>query len=312
MTPGPFTAEERPGEALTRADVFMKSMAYMGYSVMNIGVLDVALGVSHLQELSKKYKIPMISANLYTKATGERVFPATLAVQAGPLKVGFFGLLSPRSPAIEKHIEPNGLEIRPVVQEAQTAVKELRAQGCDFIVLLSQLNRPEAEQVVNQVSGIHLVLGSLTQDMTMKLAPIGPSYYADAFQKGKFLGEVMVHVRGNRDRYFMAGRRAAMEQERQDLASQLMTTRSQLQIGDRGGIALTADARKNLEQQLADLKARQQKITTELEGSLALPPDASTLELSMVALDQTLPDDPTVDGWVKKFQKKYPKPKGGH
>ncbi len=311
MTANPQAPTERPGEAEARAGVLLQAMAHMGYAGLNVGINDLAMGLEPLRKIARANKIPLVSANLYDKA-GKPAFQRLLLEDAGVLKIGVFGLMTRTPPELGKFVIDQGLEIRDPVAEAKAAIKDLRAQGAEMIVLLSQLSRQEAELVMEKAPGITLVIGSSGQELSMQLTSMGQGFFVDAFSKGKYIGEVTAHVRGKKDRFYAARMRDSLTAERSDLAQQVQGLQAQLESANRPGdpLQLTAETRKIMERQLASARAKLQGVTMQLDGQVAAPAEASTLDLTMTALGADLKDDVWVDAKVKKLQEKYPK--AGH
>jgi 2',3'-cyclic-nucleotide 2'-phosphodiesterase (5'-nucleotidase family) len=312
LTANPQAPTERPGEAEARADVLMQTMAHMGYAAMNVGLNDLAMGLEPLRKVAKAHKIPLLSANLYDKV-GKPAFQRTLIVDKGVLKIGVFGLITRTPPELGKFVIDQGLEIRDPIAEAKSAVQELQARGVDLIVVASQLSRQEAEAVMEHVPGITLVLGSSGMELSMQLTAMGPGFFVDPFTKGKYIGEVVVHVRAKKDRFYAARMRDSLMAERADLAQQVQGLQSQRENANTPGdpLQLTEDTRKAMERQLATARARLQGVTMQLDGQVAVPADASTLDMTMTALGTELKDDPWVAAKVEKLQEKFPK-LGGH
>ncbi|MBI5607658.1 MAG: hypothetical protein HY902_02135 [Deltaproteobacteria bacterium] len=309
-------APERPGEVDARMEVYAKAYAHMGYALVNVGAHELSVGVADLQKFAKSAKVTLLSANVRDAKTHEPVFQPSYIRQIGPLRVGFLGLVTGNVPNAGKLVLEPGLEVQPPVAAAKDLVPKLRAQGCDMVVVLSQLHRADVEAVANQVPGIDLILGSMDSELTMQPVTMGrQTLFVDAFTKGKYVTQVSVSVRGKRDRYWPANVREAISVERGEAANQVQTLVSELEAVDRPGstIKLTPDTRKTMEQQLVAAKARLQRLTMQLDSTDGkAPPDASTVEVTQTPLSSDVPDDSTVDRWVKAFQVKFPKAGGGH
>lgn len=315
LVPSP-AAPERPGETAARLDVYAKAYAHMGYSLLNVGAHELTVGVGDLQKFGKAAKLSLLSANIRDAKTHEPVFQPSYIKQIGPLRIGFVGLVSTNMPNAGKLVLEPGLEVQDPVLAAKDLVPKLRAQGCDMIVVLSQLHRADVEALSNQVPGIDLVLGSLDSELTMQPSTMGhQTLFIDAFTKGKYISQITVNVRGKRDRYWPANVRDALASERGEAANQVQSLMSELEAVDRPGsvIKLTPDTRKTMEAQLSSAKARLQRLTLQLDSSDGkAPPDASTVEIAQSPLATDVPDDPVVDKWVKAMQDKFPKSVGGH
>lgn len=309
-------APERPGEIEARMDLYAKVYAHMGYGLVNVGAHELAVGVGDLQKFAKAAKVTLLSANVRDAKTHEPVFQPSYIRQIGPLRVGFLGLLTGNVPNAGKLVLEPGLEVQQPVAAAKELVPKLRAQGCDMVVVLSQLHRADVEAVANQVPGIDLILGSMDSELTMQPVTMGhQTLFIDAFTKGKYISQITVSVRGKRDRYWPANVREALSVERGEAANQVQSLVSELEAADRPGtpIKLTPETRKTMEQQLVAAKARLQRLTMQLDSSDGkAPPDASTVEITQSPLATDVPDDSVVDRWVKAFQEKFPKAGGGH
>ncbi len=305
---------ERPGEVEARTALFAKVYAHMGYFALNVGAHELAIGTGPLRRFAKDAKLQLISANVREKSSGGAAFAPYVVRQVGPLKIGIFGLTA-QPLELDKLVIQQGLQIQDPVAAARQVVPELRQQGVDLVVLLSQLRRTDIEAVANQVPGIDLVLGSMDAELTMQPVTVGKqTQFVDAFTKGKYLSEVAISVRGNRARLYPARLREALMAERSEAANQVQMLAGQLEsaAAPNSSLRLTEETRKIMESQLTAARARLQRLTMQVEATdQSLPPDATTLDVQAGALAQDIKDDPTVDAWVKKHQQKFPK-LGGH
>lgn len=306
MVPNVPDTMDRPGEAVARADVFLRAMARGGYTGLNVGAHELALGLADLRRLAAAHRIPLLSANL-VDASGKPAFQRLLVKQAGPMKIGVFGLVTSQPSDILNTVEKQGLRLEPAIPTAAAAVKELRAQGCDVVILLSQLSRLELESLTTQVKGIDLVLGSSGMEMSTQLVTMGDGLFADPFTKGKYMGLVTIAARGKGPLY-PADMKAAQNAQRAALASQVQALQSQIEMSNRPGgtPSLSKEAREVLDHQLAALRARMQRVTMELDAGTKMPRNANTVALEMAAMAQELPDDAEVMKWIDTLKLKYP------
>lgn len=308
----PQAPTERPGEAEARAEVFLAAMQRMGYVGLNVGIQDLALGLEPLRKLAKVHKLPLLSANLVDKS-GQPAFQRWLVRDERIIKVGLFGLMTQNPPELGRWVVDQGLVLREPVAEAQAVVRELKAQGCQLIVLLSQLNRQELEKLMDAVPEVTLALGTSQAELSTQLLPMGRGYFADAFTKGKYAGLVTVAVRDRKDQFVAARLREALQTQRVDLANQVQALQTQLDTANQPGAPLKLDAqsRATMERQLATAKARLQSAVAQLDQQRPPPADASTIDLVMVALGEEIVCEPWVQAKVDKWREKFPKP-GGH
>ena len=306
MVPNVPDNMDRPGEAVARADVFLRAMAKGGYTALNIGAHELALGVDDLRRLAAAHHMPLLSANL-TDKSGKPAFQRLLVKQAGPLKIGVFGLITAQPADVLNTVDKQQLRIEPPNPAATAAVRELRAQGCDVVVVLSQLSRTEVDALMTHVKGIDLVLGSSGMDMTNQLVSIGDGFFTDTYVKGKYAGVITIAARG-KGRLYAADMKAAQNAQRADLAAQVQSLQTQLELAadPKAATKMSKEAREVLEHQVAALRARMQRVTMELEAGAQAPPNANTVTLEMAAMAQELPDDAEVLKWVDKLKLSYP------
>ena len=302
---------DRPGEALARADVFFRAMAKAQYAAMNVGAHELALGVGDLRRIAKARGVPLLSANIYGK-DGQPAFERKLTVQVGMMRVGIVGLVTSSPPDGVTLQQAQGLEIRPPVQAGQQVIGELEREGCDMIIVLSQMSRQEIDALVNQAPGIDLVLGSQSMDLTNDLIATGNGYFADTYTKGKYMGLLTVGVRaatGRHTRLYARNMRAALDAQRLDLASQIQQQQVQLDQSLEPGspIRMDKETREVVGHQLAALRARLQRVTLEIESVGDVPKDGNGVALEMIGMSQDVLDDPEVLKWIDKFKEKYPK-----
>ena len=158
-------------ERLVALDLQM-TLQRMGYAGLNVGIQDLALGLAPLRKLAAAHKVPLLSANLVDRA-GKPVFVPWLVRDENVIKIGIFGLLTQTPPELGRWVVDQGLAVREPVAEAKVVVQQLRAQGCQLIVLVSQLNRQELERLMEEVPEVNLALGSAQAELSTQLMPMG-------------------------------------------------------------------------------------------------------------------------------------------
>jgi len=122
------------------------AMNEMGYDALNIGELDVALGMRFLTNMARRARFPFISANL-ADLNGERFFPAYTMVERSvggtTLRVAVIGVLSRGVRAyLEKESQLDVTVIEPE-QAIATTLERLRGKA-DMRVLLAHAQPEEA------------------------------------------------------------------------------------------------------------------------------------------------------------------------
>jgi cytochrome c554/c'-like protein len=182
-------------------------MHRLGYAVANAGDREIVFGTNPLNDILKRYPLPVISANLVYQDSGEPVYAASLTkvlelTRAGgkklKLRVGILGLAR-MNPGLS-HATPDGRRI--VTSDPMAAAAKLvpaLRKKCDLVVVLSTLEPDQAHELVQQVPGIDLVLGGFGPGTDNTSYPNGvdqkvsrPVLYAG--NQGKRIGEARIYL----------------------------------------------------------------------------------------------------------------------
>ena len=171
------------GAAVTEVTVAMR------FDVRTLGNHDFAWGLQHLLDFARDPRSLVLSSN--TRPVGNPA-PALASVeygviQAGCLRIGFFGMVSPPwnelDQPYEANYDPSLAMSYDDVQIARRIVAAHRAE-VDLLVMVSHMTTEDDVEVVRAVPGIDLVLGghshkgpSLT-NMGGTLV-VQPDFYAD-------------------------------------------------------------------------------------------------------------------------------------
>ncbi|MCR4566062.1 MAG: bifunctional metallophosphatase/5'-nucleotidase [Bacteroidales bacterium] len=161
------------------ADVIRK----VRYDVMVPGNHEFDFGMERLMELCGTDS-PMICANLFRldpdgKVPPERIFPAYHITRAGNKRIAWIGACTPQSVYSEDYAfyDENGRKIydlsdADLADIIQHCIYEVRAQGADYIILLSHLgDRPckdtdmNSREIIAVTNGIDIVLDGHNHDL---------------------------------------------------------------------------------------------------------------------------------------------------
>ena len=138
-----------------RIDFQFRTMELIGYDAIGIGERELNFGYAKLKTLAAGSKVPVISANLVDKKSGQLAFKPYAIVKKGNLKVGVFSVMAPKVDL------PAGagseLTVEDPLAATQRTVAELRKQ-CDVVVALAHVGRVEGEDLAAQVAGIDVVI----------------------------------------------------------------------------------------------------------------------------------------------------------
>ena len=137
----------------------MIALERAGIAVNSLGKHEFDYGLEHLKAALSVSRVPVVISNLVTQDPELlSSLQKNVVLQAGDMKVGFFGLLSPAVMRLTN--KPEGISFDPDLDAAaREMVGDLRRKGADVIVLLSGLFEEENVQLARSVAGIHVITG---------------------------------------------------------------------------------------------------------------------------------------------------------
>ena len=157
----------------------IEAMNRIGYQAMAVGNHEFNFGLEVLRRAEEQAAFPFLSANTLRTGTDEPAFSPYAVFEAGPVKVGVLGLITPNVPGWEKPENYTGLEFQPMDEAARHWVPVLRNdEGCDLVVVLAHTGfevDPDADEPdgtehenfawrLTAVPGIDLLLTGHTHD----------------------------------------------------------------------------------------------------------------------------------------------------
>jgi 2',3'-cyclic-nucleotide 2'-phosphodiesterase (5'-nucleotidase family) len=155
--------------AISKGGYIMDIMSRMNYDAVTLGNHEFDYGVPRLIELMTRFNAPILCANLYDMAGNHLCATHTLCTY-GSKQVAYVGVLTSRTMESEEYAffedgeQIYDLRTTDVAQLVQIAVDEARAEGADYVILLSHLGEyPNGEHInshelVAATTGIDVVL----------------------------------------------------------------------------------------------------------------------------------------------------------
>ena len=130
-----------------------------GIQVGMIGKREFDYGWDHLKQALGHVVFPMVLSNVsISDPEVARKFVRNVIVPAGDLKVGFFAMLSTWLFSVTRKTDEL-VVLTDTEGIAREMVADLRAQGADVIVMLSNLSEGENRHLAESVPGIHAIVG---------------------------------------------------------------------------------------------------------------------------------------------------------
>ena len=160
--------------AYSHGQYIVDIMKNMGYDAITLGNHEFDYGVPRMLELLPQIGAPVVSANFTEVGKTETIFPPYVIKQYGDKRIAFVGVLTPETMLAEAYAffdednnllyDLNALEVYDMVQEA---VDDARAEGADYVIVLSHLGESnetgvDSHSMVNATRGIDAVLDGHT------------------------------------------------------------------------------------------------------------------------------------------------------
>ena len=122
----------------THGEAVIDYMNRQHYDASGIGNHDFDQGRVVAESLAHRAHFPILAANLYDAATGERVSWAKDVAwfEAGPVRIAVLGYITESTPemAFEKNVA--GLDFRPIIDVLPADVARVRAAGANLVFVL--------------------------------------------------------------------------------------------------------------------------------------------------------------------------------
>lgn len=172
-------------EAKHRAALILKSYKVMNTAAMTVGMEDFAFGAEYLEKAKKDYGF-LTSANIYKN--GKPFLKPYILVTVKGERVGIFGLTE-----LLTGNEKIGVNIKSPETVSKEIVQRLKENGCDVIVLLSQLKEETLRKVVNENKDINFVINGRDSSGS-EIRKIGTVPVLSVRSQGKYLGKLKVKL----------------------------------------------------------------------------------------------------------------------
>ncbi len=134
----------------------LDAMAAAGYTLGILGNHELNQPLAALQALLAKTPFPLLCANVTVAATGQPLATPSIVREAGPLRVGVFGLLT--SDAADYPAARDGLRVENELQAARRLARELRERA-DVVIAVSHAGRKKDERIAAEVPEIDVIVG---------------------------------------------------------------------------------------------------------------------------------------------------------
>ena len=157
--------------AISKGQYIADILRLMDYHALTLGNHEFDYGVPRMIQLLEQVGTPVVCANLYEAGEPQPLFAPYVIHQYGNKKVAYVGATTPETMILEGYsfYDTNGIllyDLKPKTfyQLIQQAVDAARAEGADYVVLLSHVGETtqsmgfNSHLLVNNTRGIDVVL----------------------------------------------------------------------------------------------------------------------------------------------------------
>ena len=169
-----------------KADLLADAYKKIGIDALNVGELDLAVGINYLTGKKKRHHLPFVSSNIVYKDGEKAVFQPYLTRELNGVKVAVFGLV-PQLPA--SSLDDKDIKILSPTDTARSMVERLKGSA-DLIILLSNLGQQEDERLAREVPGIDIIIGGRNRALLQTPVKVGDTLILQAQAQGKYIGRL--------------------------------------------------------------------------------------------------------------------------
>ena len=157
--------------AISKGQYIADIMRLMDYHALTLGNHEFDYGVPRMKQLLEQVDAPVTCVNLYEAGEPQPLFAPYIIHQYGDKKVAYIGATTPETMFLEGYsfYDTNGVllyDLKPMTfyELVQKAVDDARAEGADYVVLLSHVGETtqsmgfNSHLLVNHTRGIDVVL----------------------------------------------------------------------------------------------------------------------------------------------------------
>jgi hypothetical protein len=181
-----------------KAEVIAQILTKIGMDAVNVGELDLVLGIDFLKGLAKKQSFPFVSANLVDKK-GVPIFKRYVVKNVNGKNVGIFGVIGDTSEMAAKvsEITKGAASVQDPLKAAEAVVKELTGK-VDYMIALTHQGTNRDWVIARRVPGIDLVVGGHDKQKTKDPNEADKTLIVQAGEKNQYQGMLQVTMDGTK------------------------------------------------------------------------------------------------------------------
>ena len=162
-----------------------QELARSGADAVGIGPRELRYGLGFLRAVVAQSHLPVVSANLLDRVTHRLVLPAYRIVKAGGVTVGVFSLLSEHA---DLGPSRDSLVVAEPLSAARAAIVEMQAKGATVIVLLANMGKVDAEDLVATVDGVDALIAGFNVPLLQRGRMVKRTVTEFGGEQGHYVG----------------------------------------------------------------------------------------------------------------------------
>ena len=169
----------------------LRAFAAMNYDALNVGGREARFTAAQLRELRQSSPVPILSANLTDKQTGQPIFDPYRVVQRGRYRVAIIGVLDP-------HGLPEDLGDGLAVGEMEPAIERCLAAlrgKTDLVILLAFTDEGGLARLAGQFFECQVILGGRVSQPAQELTKSNRSLVYFVTNESRALGILRLRLR---------------------------------------------------------------------------------------------------------------------
>jgi 2',3'-cyclic-nucleotide 2'-phosphodiesterase (5'-nucleotidase family) len=167
--------------------------AAFGMDAIGFGEADLNYGLPFLRKMIEKHKLPFTCANVRDAKTGELLLPEFLVVKKNGIRFGIVSVLDPEQKIITMNPDEGEFRVDDPVATLRQVLPRLRGL-CDTVVLLAHTGESSAETILNEVTGIDVVLVGHTFKNLETERITHDAVMLAAVHEGRFIGRADLRI----------------------------------------------------------------------------------------------------------------------
>lgn len=273
-----------------KAQVLARAYKKMGVAAVNVGDLDLLLGVEFLKGLEGE-GLPLISANLAEASTGKLLFPAQRVIHRGSLKIAMVGLMGPElDPQVRQAVGENVSVLDPW-NAARKTVEGLKGK-VDLVVVLSDMGMARDQRLATEIPGIQLILGGHDGRFLSSPHREGSTWIFQSYQKGMYLGRLTLQWQDPSGPIRDEARTSRLQHE-------LVRLEGRIKAHEKAKL----DSRSpSVDRSLKQLMEQRSKVEQELLEAQKESGRGNRFSWRLEPLEPSLPENKEVSGWIQEAQ----------